>query len=394
MLLEFGITHAPRLIWSPWTNGKVEIQNKHLSRFFRCYLSEAGNNRAKLVCQFGFALNTSVNSSTAATPYEIVFAFKPEIPFSPELDLVRDNNDLCHSEFCQSLPNHSHVNKKTSHSCIDNLLAPKSSMDLPNRGTQFKNIYRNEYRRVPVANHRFLYYRNKYKLAKPLRTGQKVLLENHNVPFGKSQKLCELRCGQYIVTKVITKVFHEIVLDADPTVTQVVHRNHLVEYSPRENELPNLLSNYEKPFNDDKTEHFYNEKTKYRLSQLNQPIDSFVERQHLNDYLPIFPDICGPSRMETTIKLPVKDNSCHSTPTLSASSPDSGFPQSSPQTHLSFQSESPVITSQPTTPSPVPCTANFNPTNLPSTSTGTNLRSRNAKTLRNIPREWYGKPYF
>ena len=33
-LLEFGITHAPRTKWSPWTNGKVEIQNKHLSRYF------------------------------------------------------------------------------------------------------------------------------------------------------------------------------------------------------------------------------------------------------------------------------------------------------------------------------------------------------------------------
>ena len=45
-LLEFGITHAPRTKWSPWTNGKNEIQNKHLSRYFRCYLSEAGNNWA------------------------------------------------------------------------------------------------------------------------------------------------------------------------------------------------------------------------------------------------------------------------------------------------------------------------------------------------------------
>ena len=34
-LLEFGITHAPRTKWSPWTNGKVEIQKKHLSRYFR-----------------------------------------------------------------------------------------------------------------------------------------------------------------------------------------------------------------------------------------------------------------------------------------------------------------------------------------------------------------------
>ena len=116
--------------------------------------------------------------------------------------------------------------------------------------------------------------------------------------------------------KVITKVNYEIALDADPTRTQVVHRNHLVEYFARDNEVPNLLSNYEKPFNDDKTENFYDDYAKCRLSQLNQPIDSIVERQLLNDCLPIFPDTCGPSRMDKTIKSPVKDNSCHSTPNL------------------------------------------------------------------------------
>ena len=194
-LLEFGITHAPRTKWSPWTNGKVEIQNKHLSTYFRCYLLEAGNNLTELACEFAFAHNTSVNSSNGTTTYEVVFGFKPQIPISLKLGLVRDDNDLCQSEFFQSSPNHTHVNKETSHSCIDNLLSSKSSMDLLNRETQFKKIYRKVYRKVREANHLSISYRNKYKLAKPLRVGQKVLLENHNVPFGKSQKSSELRGG-------------------------------------------------------------------------------------------------------------------------------------------------------------------------------------------------------
>ena len=313
---------------------------------------------------------------------------------SLKLGLVRDDNDICQSEFCQSLPNHTHVNKETSHSVIDSLLSLKSSMDLLNRETQFKNNYRKVYRKVREANHRSVTYRNKYKLAKRLRVGQKVLLENHNVPFGNSQKLCELRSGPYIVTKVIRKVNYEIALDADATRTQVVDRNHPIESFPRDNELPISLSDYEKPFNDDKTEHFYNEYAKCRLSQLNQPIDSFVERRHLSDFLPLFPDTCGPSRIDTTITSPVKDNSCHSTPNLLASSPDSGIPQSSPHTPLSFKSESPVITSQPTTLSPLPRTSSSNPNNFQSTSTGASPRSRNAGTLRSIPRECYGKPYF
>ena len=195
------------------------------------------------------------------------------------------------------------------------------------------------------------------------------------------------------MTKVITKFNYEIALVADPTRTQVVHRNHLVEYFPRDNELPNSVSNYEKPFNDDKTKHFYNEYAKCQLSHLDQPIDSIVERQHLNDYLPIFLDTCGPSRKETTIKSPVKDNSGLSTLNLLASSPDSGIPQSSPYTPLPFQLESLVVTSQPITLSPLPRSSSFNPNNSESTSTGTTPRSRNAGTLRNIPREMYGKPY-
>ena len=34
--VEFDKAHAPRTKWSPWTNGKIEIQIKHLSRYFRC----------------------------------------------------------------------------------------------------------------------------------------------------------------------------------------------------------------------------------------------------------------------------------------------------------------------------------------------------------------------
>ena len=101
----------------------------------------------------------------------------------------------------------------------------------------------------------------------------------------------------------------------------------------------------------------------------------------------MFPDTCGPSRIDTTFNSPVNDNSCHSTPNLLASSPDSGIPQSSPHTPLSFQSESPVITSHPTTLSLLPGTSSNNPDNFQSTSTGTTPRSRNAGTLQNIPRE-------
>ena len=196
------------------------------------------------------------------------------------------------------------------------------------------------------------------------------------------------------MTEVITKNNNEIALDTDPTRTHVIHRIHLVEHFLRNNGLPKLLTNLVKTFNDDKTEPFYNEDATYLLSQFIQPIDSFVERKHLNDHRPIFPDTCKPSRMDTTIKSPVKDNSCHSTPNLLACAPDSGFPQSSPNIPRPFQPESAVISSQLTTLSPLPRTSCFNPDIFQSTSTGTTPRSRNAESFRKKPGEWYGHPYF
>ena len=97
-LPKLGILHANRTKYSSWTNGNVKVQNNHLSRSFRCYLSEAGNNWAKLACQFAFAYNTLVNSSTGTNSYEIVFGFKPRVPNSLNLCFFRDDNDLCQSE--------------------------------------------------------------------------------------------------------------------------------------------------------------------------------------------------------------------------------------------------------------------------------------------------------
>ena len=138
--LELGITHAPRTKWSPWSIGNIELQNKHLSGFFCCYLSEAGNDWAKLVREFVFACKISVNSNTGTTPYAVVFGFKAHVSISLELGIVRNDNDLSQSGFCQSLLNHSHMDRNTNHSCLDILLTSKSSMDLRNRETQFKRI--------------------------------------------------------------------------------------------------------------------------------------------------------------------------------------------------------------------------------------------------------------
>ena len=105
---EFGITLAPRTAYSPWTNSKVEVQNKHLMRYWRNFTNESGNNWSTLASKFAFAHNTSVNYTTIMTPYEIVFGGKPQIPMTLKLGFIRDKNKQCKSEFCADLQPHTH----------------------------------------------------------------------------------------------------------------------------------------------------------------------------------------------------------------------------------------------------------------------------------------------
>ena len=47
-LHELGVTHAPRMAYFPWTNFKVEIQNKHLETHFRIFFEQAKGNWSEL----------------------------------------------------------------------------------------------------------------------------------------------------------------------------------------------------------------------------------------------------------------------------------------------------------------------------------------------------------
>ena len=58
---EFRITLALRTTYSPWTYGKVEIQNQHLTRYWGNFMNQSGNNLSKFTSKFAFAHNTSVN---------------------------------------------------------------------------------------------------------------------------------------------------------------------------------------------------------------------------------------------------------------------------------------------------------------------------------------------
>ena len=240
---DFGITLAPRTTHSPWTNGKVEVQNQHLSRYWRNFMNQSGNNWSKLASKIAFAHNMSVNYTTGHTPYEIVFGTKPQVPMILKLGLLRDKDKQCKSEFCDGLQSHTH-----SENCLPNplncLLRPQLFDKLLKRENEYKRIYSSTCQRCRQITSKAREHGNRLKLGRPISTGQKVFLENHAQDLTRSQKLKQLRIGPFTVTKQITTTTYEIREDANPDNVKTTHRNHLIEYFPKEERLPPLITNY------------------------------------------------------------------------------------------------------------------------------------------------------
>ena len=272
---ELGITLRPRTAHSPWTNGKIETQNQHIARYWRNFLNDAGNNWSSLAPKFAFAHNTSVNYTTGKTPCEIVFGTKPQIPMSLKLGLYRNKHKLCYSDFCKDLPPHSHSENNLKNQPLDNLLRPQLSHALLERERDFKRIYSATFERCREQTARSHGYRNRFKLGQHLEIGQKFLYENHRQDLSKSQKLQQRRLGPFTVTKRVTNTTYQIQDDKDPTILRTVHRNHLVEYYPKEETLPPMIEEYV-PM-DRRHDDFYERFMEQRFQKINNPGQSSTE---------------------------------------------------------------------------------------------------------------------
>ena len=151
----------------------------------------------------------------------------------------------------------------------DNLLQPQLSQALLERERKFKQIYSSTFERCREQTAQSHAYRNRFKLGHHLQIGQKVLYENHKQDLTRSQKLQERRLGPFTVTKRITNTTYQIQDDKDPTVVKTVHRNHLVEYYPKEGSLPAMIQEYV-PSNYP-NDNFYERFMEQRTRDLNNP---------------------------------------------------------------------------------------------------------------------------
>ena len=163
---------------------------------------------------------------------------------SLKLGLYRNKRKFCCSNFCKVLPSHSHSENSLNNELLDNLLQPQLSKALLERERTFRHIYSSIFERCREQTAWSHAYGNRFKLGHQFDVGQKVLFENHKRDLTGSQKLQQRRLGPLAVTKRITNTTYQIQDDKDPTITKTVHRNHLVEFYPKEGSLPAMIEEY------------------------------------------------------------------------------------------------------------------------------------------------------
>ena len=118
-----------------------------------------------MASKYAFAHNTSVNTATGSTPYEVIFGTKPQIPHCFKLGLMRDETKLCHFNFCDGLHPHSH-NLSQTNTSHDRLLHKCPSHSFSTRVNQFKRFYAETYRVSRETTDKANENRNKNKLGK------------------------------------------------------------------------------------------------------------------------------------------------------------------------------------------------------------------------------------
>ena len=124
------------------------------------------------------------------------------------------------------------------------LILPQLSQSLLERERDFERIYSVTFeicREQTVRSHA---QENRFKLGQHLDIGQKFFYKNHRQDLSKSEKLQQRQLGAFTITTGITNTTYQIQDDNDPTSTKTVHRNHFVEYYPKEENLPRMIEEY------------------------------------------------------------------------------------------------------------------------------------------------------
>ena len=99
-------------------------------------------------------------------------------------------------------------------------------------------IYLSIYQRCSQITSKAHEYTNRFKLGRSIKIGQKVFLENHT-------KVETITCWPFYSHKTNNEHYVRNSTEyANPDNINVTHRNHPIEYFPKDESLPALITNY------------------------------------------------------------------------------------------------------------------------------------------------------
>ena len=108
-VLDTLLEHLTPLGLMDWL---VDNQNKNLGTHIRMFLQNTPKDWAHQVHMYAFAHNSQpLFSALNVSPHELVFHIRPRILLTFDLNLNRNKNNTCTSQYCSQLPEHSHYDK-------------------------------------------------------------------------------------------------------------------------------------------------------------------------------------------------------------------------------------------------------------------------------------------
>ena len=164
--------------------------------------------------------------------------------------LLRNKNKQCKSKFCDGLQSHSHSENSLFNNSLNRLPRPQLLEELLKRKNEIKQIFLTIYQRCLQITSKALERRNRYKLGKYIKAGQKVFLENEALDLTKFQKLKHLPIGSFTVTRQITNTTYGTREAASHNNVQTTHKNHLIRYLQKQKRLSPFIINYAVTFRD------------------------------------------------------------------------------------------------------------------------------------------------
>ena len=226
------IRHSPRTPYSPLgPMDSLKFKIKTLVHIFVCSYKTLPGILQNQVSLYAFAQNSQPLSALNVSPHELVFHIRPRIPSTYGLNLIRNKNNTCMSQYCSQLPQHSHYDKTDLNPFFYKTLSKTIAQWFLAVETAMLLIYSIVHAYTLKKSNCQAYITKTYHEGKPLLLGTIVLKRNFtHIHFSDKPKA--LRVGPYKILDRLSDVIYE--LCSQDGTTFDLHRNNLLPYYPKE----------------------------------------------------------------------------------------------------------------------------------------------------------------